>query len=1441
MLESQILWTALPRSADAQHLELDIFVSPRLGLDATKDRYQLSEFPDWEHWTKTLDEKISFTVEFADGSTVGAQVIEMEPLDHVAWDALFPPDSFVRPWSFKDLSKLPIYSFPVRFVTAYLRDRYQEIGRAHPTRPPGNGGLGKVVEDLGAVTDVRVPEERKPPPRDPSDLPIPEGEPEPTPEPAGCIGFLWRFVRWLILLIRKLLGLPPPPTPPPDVDPTKPKTHIPRVVHPSPYESPSPPEPFTPPALAKLEQEMAAKKVVDDPGQGREMAEALACREPALDFTRALRFYERPESKPPKTGGLDPTRVRPRPTVPELDFHQALGALGDYPKLLRRLGLVVRLRIPRPAADPKTVRVLPAWNGQPRPEVDVSPRTCCKLDGSRFRAQAAESSDLDDGLLDLTDASDLLANETPRFDLVQIDADGAALKAILTAASLKRKQQHLTANLRGFELPAEETLPALRSGGLAVVRPNRAFSVHGHLVRTAALAAPVPATGSQPQTLPSDLCADDLVRGYRVEVSSDGGTTWSSLCWRVGSYRIVEEDGTVAWKLENVEDEGYVKGASVTSEPGEGKPLYLHETVVRWAGWSLTVPRPGKNIGRTENVERPSEAAKTEFRLEARFKPKARTLPRLRYGDSYRVRMVCVDLAGEPMAEVGPGSATSRDVMFRRFEPVEPPALLPLRSYSPGESLERLVIRSDFDTDAETYETTTLGMTADNSRAQRTRHFFPPKTSQLQAELHKKMENAFGQHGDPDAGYRIALRESGTFRDAMVIDVNTVDVANPLATIPFGQPTEIKPGNPDDPGAYFINREDGKLPTPYLPDPIVAGVALRGVPGLTDTVDGDHLDVHQVPDPDLPAGSEPLLQIPFTGTWPDLISFRLRVAERTMTSVAPHWNAAQRLLTVFLGKAERAEIRYSSYLAAGELDNHGVWDWLDGQDPLQTLRKQALFGAHWMISPPRRLVVIHAVQRPLEIARFTALQDDPQTKAIGQTWSALKGNLHMDVASTERIDVIGKWDEWRDEFLDGKWPADPKERKSVAFNLAVQETWPDDGPFPPPGQEERARHEFGDTKHRTVHYYVRATTRFREYFPEAVAGSDGKNLWRPPEEPVAPTELIEVNVLSSSRPDAPRVLYIVPTFEWKGTPLSGWTTVMQERRGGGLRVYLERGDWFSSGGGELLGVILVAAEAELPPDDLRTRYGADATWAGAVDHAVKTLMPEHFTNRTTYEPHLPLAENPDVRVTVVGFKPEPDNNRGLLFCDIDLAVNDLGWNYWPFIRLAFVRYQPDALDEAKLSPVVVGEYAQLAPDRQLSVVWQGSQKVTATLRGRGPYEQTFESRVAFLIQAADPSAGPVLDELDWEWVAGAPEIVDDQSFFTLVAPTDPAGDGELEWTIDIDLPFARGARPMRLAVREYEFIQVDHDEREELDFDHTQGDFGRGIPRISYASAVPLD
>ena len=123
------------------------------------------------------------------------------------------------------------------------------------------------------------------------------------------------------------------------------------------------------------------------------------------------------------------------------------------------------------------------------------------------------------------------------------------------------------------------------------------------------------------------------MRGYRVEVSTDGGA-WRSLCSRVGSYRLVDDSGTVVRELDPITDEGYVKSTSATSAEGDGKPLYVHEALARWTGWSLTVPRPGTTLEpqvrepptarrlRAARRRRSSDAT-TEFRLETQLRAEA--------------------------------------------------------------------------------------------------------------------------------------------------------------------------------------------------------------------------------------------------------------------------------------------------------------------------------------------------------------------------------------------------------------------------------------------------------------------------------------------------------------------------------------------------------------------------------------------------------------------------------------------------------------------------------------------------------------------------------------------------------------------------------------------------------------------------------------------------
>ena len=376
MPDQQVMWTALPRGADATKLKLDVFVSPRLGVDAPVDSYTLAEFGEFEHWTKTVDEHLTFEVELDDGTRHAAEIVPAA-LDDDAWDHLFRATTFVRPWSFKDLSELPIYSFPARFVTAYLRDLYRDVGQKHPTTPPGRDDLDDLRVPLGPITDVRVPEERRPPPRDPADLPRPDIPPPPAPQPEGCFAGPMRLLRRLCNWLRRLLGMPPlPPPSGPPPDPTPPKVKIPRVVHPSPYGAKPPLTPVVPPPIAAVDAQIAATKVLPPAASVGDMADALAARDPSFDFACVQRFYDRPEAVPPSTppetdARLPPGDRRPR-RLPDADAqaraHRAPAnpAPRDRPDLGPRRPLVGRRR-PGPRTSPRAPAASSTATASPPP------------------------------------------------------------------------------------------------------------------------------------------------------------------------------------------------------------------------------------------------------------------------------------------------------------------------------------------------------------------------------------------------------------------------------------------------------------------------------------------------------------------------------------------------------------------------------------------------------------------------------------------------------------------------------------------------------------------------------------------------------------------------------------------------------------------------------------------------------------------------------------------------------------------------------------------------------------------------------------------------------------------------------------------------------------------------------------------------------------------
>ena len=204
MPEQQILWTALPRRAEQTTLEIDVLVSPRLGVNAPPaSERQLSDFAGLTHWTRTLSDHLTFEVELEDGTRHDAVVLPVATLDHVVWDHLFPATTFVRPWSFQDLSTRPLYSYSTRYVTAYLKDLYVDIGRRFPTQPPQRGELDPFRRAVGPVTDVRVEKER---------LTAPRGTRHPPPPRRRAPRHLSRAtgLSRLVLQVPAVAARPPP-------------------------------------------------------------------------------------------------------------------------------------------------------------------------------------------------------------------------------------------------------------------------------------------------------------------------------------------------------------------------------------------------------------------------------------------------------------------------------------------------------------------------------------------------------------------------------------------------------------------------------------------------------------------------------------------------------------------------------------------------------------------------------------------------------------------------------------------------------------------------------------------------------------------------------------------------------------------------------------------------------------------------------------------------------------------------------------------------------------------------------------------------------------------------------------------------------------------------------------------------------------------------------
>src|SRR5262249_5557651 len=151
-------------------------------------------------------------------------------------------------------------------------------------------------------------------------------------------------------------------------------------------------------------------------------------------------------------------------------------------------------------------------------------------------------------------------------------------------------------------------------------------------------------------------------------------------------------------------------------------------------------------------------------------------------------------------------------------------------------------------------------------------------------------------------------------------------------------------------------------------------------------------------------------------------------------------------------------------------------------------------------------------------------------KLLGKTYVTFDGVVDTHPHSTGRIEVRATWSDPIDPLSETK--PRTEDHAGHAFDLEIG--YDDENPRPFPkilskgdlagGQrtEPPPRHELGDTKHHLITYQGIGTTRFREYFPTSIT-NDPKLITIE-----GPTTTFQVNVLSSRRPDPPKVLYVVP-------------------------------------------------------------------------------------------------------------------------------------------------------------------------------------------------------------------------------------------------------------------------------------------------------------------------
>ncbi len=1147
---------------------------------------------------------------------------------------------------------------------------------------------------------------------------------------------------------------------------------------------------------------------------------------------------------------------------PEFDFHQILNSLNRFPWLMRKLGLVIDVEVDA-STVPKAVLgkechcyVIPNWTSDSEPGVPKTnffPRTAYLLEDKLFSA-APKSSAAQESLHGL-----MRLGLTDYFDVVSLEPGGSALKVLHTVNNLSRNIARFSPLYvpEGWDLnelhpespdnDSSEALAALRNNGIGIARHGMAYSLVNtlksaktsmtNLVSKQNFIAANNIAAANAIDKTQILYAEDLTRGWRADYKDlTSGSDWRSLMARDGKYQFLKNSSLDT----NVSDEGFVSPSASQSSDGSSEDLYTGEMLFEWSGWSLVAPRPAKTLTKDEmkadgspDLEDPGSGTATSdgTQIKVHFLPTAKTLPRLRYGHVYKVRARTVDLAGnswsinEAPEEALVPKTQSPKVKYLRHDVVKTPVVL-LRDaltqksssgetipLSHAETVEQLVIRSNRKISTGDYAAAHPPFKADTVR-----YLCPPKVDYTFAETH------------------------GVF-DARYFDTNKWSDLYALITHKDYQFSNASSGG------YTCFTADpctndtivtGSFQLPYLPDPLAKGVVLRGIPGTRAEMNGATIvksasivyirsngDVNVSPDSanNFPKGVV-VIEYPYAddpaqwlSAYPHDGYLRIQVVELNEgEDPLPKWDTASRTLTVRVAKSDMFRVAYASLLRKKDTDAFfALRSWLEDA-PASAQRTKALtfmeLSSHWMLTPYRNLLLTHAVQQPLTDPEW---YKQSLTRAFGQSYAILKDEkFGVHGKSTVKVDVNAFWELQVDNTtLDT--PQDIRLAEYDASNPDHKNRRAQTASLPAGEVQVNKRnathvnlalnHDFKDTLHRLVEYEPVGTTRFREYFPQT--GYDfsvkGKR-WKK-------------HVLSTKRPEAIKLQYIVPVFAWATDKKEN--SIVRTRMAG-LRVYMDR-PWFSSGSDEKLGVILVKNGTapntimDSPVEKMVTMWGYDPIWLSKPTPSELFPLSAFFLTKTRDladsemkqgvisgvsfdELSADAANQKKYEVDVALHDVHFDTDRKLWYSDIMLAH---GESYFPFVRLALCRVQPYSLRQSErdvfISRVTQADYMQIMPLRKTNINFDASDplSVRVSVEGvsyRASHVGVLESEVEVTLEKKTPTMGA-----DFGWTEVS------------TTPIDRVNAGVLGgfWGGTVKLPAERSSTNYRIVVKEYEQLHAD--------------------------------